>query len=183
MSLKLRFSSVVVGGILLLSSAVVRAVTPGAPVRVVIVGLVHDHALGLLHNMPNNKNVELVGIAEPDAALQARYAKQFHLDQKLFFTDTDKMLDQLKPDAVLVYTDIQDHRKVIEQAAKRGIASMVEKPLATNIADAIAIRKIAKEHHVEVLVNFETTWYASNARGLSRCGRGQTGLHPQGGSA
>jgi len=139
------------------------AVSSDKPVRVVIVGLVHDHALGLLHNMPQNKNVELVGIAEPDTALQARYAKQFHLDQKLFFADSGKMLDELKPDAVLVYTDIQDHRKVIEEAAQRGINSMVEKPLATNIEDAIAIRKAAEKYHVTVLVNYETTWYASNA--------------------
>ena len=175
MSLKRSFSFVFACGFLLLSSAVGRAVTPGAPVRVVIVGLVHDHALGLLHNMPGNTNVQLVGIAEPDTALQTRYAKQFHLDQKLFFTDTDQMLDQLKPDAVLVYTDIQDHRKVIEQAAKRGIPSMVEKPLATNVADAIAIRKIAQEHHVEVLVNYETTWYASNAEAYRDAEEGKLG--------
>ena len=94
-----------------------RAVTPGAPVRVVIVGLVHDHARGLFGPLSQNSNVQLVGISEPDTKLAANYANHYHLDQKLFFTDTDKMLDQLHPDAVLVYTDIQDHRKVIEAAA------------------------------------------------------------------
>ena len=72
-----------------------------APVRVAIVGLVHGHAQGLLNALPKNENVQLVGIAEPDTALAAKYAAQFHLDQKLFFTDTDKMLEQLHPDAVL----------------------------------------------------------------------------------
>ena len=159
-----------------LHAAAAPPVAAGSPVRVVIVGLVHDHAMGLLHNLPKSKSVELVGIAEPDTALQDKYAKQFHLDQKLFFTDADKMLDQLKPDAVLVYTDIQDHRKVIEMAAKRGIPSMVEKPLATNIEDAIAIRKIAEAHHVEVLVNYETTWYASNAEAYRDAEDGKLGV-------
>jgi len=81
-----------------------------APVRVAIVGLVHGHAQGLLNALPKNENVQLVGIAEADTALAAKYAAQFHLDQKLFFTNTDKMLEQLHPDAVLVYTDILDHR-------------------------------------------------------------------------
>jgi len=87
----------------------------------------------------------------------------------------DKMLDRLHPDAVLVYTDIADHRKVIEDAAKRGINSMVEKPLATTMADAIAIRTAAREHHVQVLVNYETTWYSSNAEAIRESDAGKLG--------
>jgi len=173
--LKLLQQAVLGAAFALLSSSLSQAATPGTPVRVVIVGLVHDHALGLLNAMPKNKSVELVGIAEPDTVLAGRYATRFHLDQKLFFTDADKMLDQLHPDAVLVYTSIQDHRKVIEQAARRGISSMVEKPLATTVADAIAIRKAAEEHHVTVLVNYETTWYASNAEAYRDVEEGKLG--------
>jgi glucose-fructose oxidoreductase len=150
-------------------------VTPGSPVRVVIVGLVHDHARGLFGPLSKNQNVQLVGIWEPDTTLASKYAALFHLDPKLFFTDMDKMLDQLHPDAVLVYTDIQDHRKVIEAAARRGISSMVEKPLATNIDDAIAIRAAAREHHIQVLVNYETTWYSSNAEAIREVREGKLG--------
>ena len=146
-----------------------------APVRVVIAGLVHDHALGLLSAMPKNSSVQLVGIAEADPALISKYTAQFHLDPKLFYPDMDRMMDQLHPDAVLVYTDIEDHRKVIEAAARRGIPSMVEKPLATTIADAVAIRAAAREHHVQVLVNYETTWYSSNAEAIREADQGKFG--------
>jgi predicted dehydrogenase len=152
-----------------------QAAPAGAPIRVVIVGLVHDHARGLFGPLSKNSNVQLVGISEADKKLADKYAAQFHLDEKLFFTNTDTMLDQLHPDAVLVYTDIQDHRKVIEAAARHGISSMVEKPLATNIADAIAIRKAAREHHVQVLVNYETTWYSSNAEAIREVNQGKLG--------
>ena len=145
------------------------------PIRVVIVGLVHDHARGFIGPLSKNTNVQLVGISEPDTALAAHYESQFHLDHKLFYTDMDKMLDRLHPDAVLVYTDIADHRKVIEDAAKRGINSMVEKPLATTMADAIAIRTAAREHHVQVLVNYETTWYSSNAEAIRESDAGKLG--------
>ena len=153
----------------------VRAATPGTPIRVVIIGLVHDHALGLLSAMPHNASVQLVGIAEPDKALAERYAQRFHLDPKLFSTDTATMLDQTHPDAALVYTSIVDHRKAIEAAASRGIPSMVEKPLATNVEDALAIRKVAREHHVQVLTNYETTWYASNAAAWQDVTEGKLG--------
>jgi predicted dehydrogenase len=52
---------------------------------------------------------------------------------------------------------------------------MVEKPLATNIDDAIAIRAAAREHHVQVLVNYETTWYSSNAEALRDAADGKLG--------
>jgi predicted dehydrogenase len=172
-----RLQSLLVAAVLLLPAIQMHAQgeSPIAPIRVAIAGLVHDHALGLLDGIRRNSNVDLVGIAEPDKALAERYAKRFNLDPKLFYTDLGPMLDQLHPDAVLVYTDIQDHRKVIEAAASRGIASMVEKPLATTVDDALAIRKAAREHHVQVLVNYETTWYSSNAEAIREVRAGKLG--------
>jgi predicted dehydrogenase len=50
---------------------------------------------------------------------------------------------------------------------------MVEKPLALTLRDALAIHGAAKTHHIEVLVNYETTWYSSNraVRDLIRDGK------------
>jgi predicted dehydrogenase len=145
------------------------------PIRVAIVGLVHDHAMGLFGPLAKNPNVQLVAVVESDQALIARYTARFHLDSKLFYSDLDHMLEQQHPDAVLVYTDIQDHRKVIEDAARHGVSSMVEKPLATTLGDALAIRAAAREHHVQVLVNYETTWYASNQEALNEVQAGKLG--------
>jgi predicted dehydrogenase len=97
------------------------------------------------------------------------------LDSKLFYTDLERMLVEQHPDAVLVYTAIADHRKVIEAAARHGVNSMVEKPLVTTLEDAMAIRAIARERHVKVLVNYETTWYASNRDVFVQAGQGKLG--------
>lgn len=132
------------------------------PLRVAIAGLVHDHVAGFLAQLPQHHDVELVGIAEPDAALQQKYAKKYNLDDKLFFKDPAKMIEQRRPDALLVYTSIADHRRMIEVAAHYGVSVMVEKPLTISYDDALAIRKLAREKHIHVLVNYETTWYSSN---------------------
>ena len=39
---------------------------------------------------------------------------------------------------------------------------MVEKPLATTLADAKEIQALARKNNIHVLTNFETSWYASN---------------------
>ncbi len=133
-----------------------------APLRVAIVGLVHGHVEGFLHALPEHANVDLVGVAEPDAALRAKYAQRFGLAQSLFFPDTEAMVAATHPQALLVYTSIAGHRKVIEEAAAHGIDVMVEKPLTISLADALIIRNVARARHIHVLVNYETTWYASN---------------------
>ena len=103
-----------------------------------------------------------MGVADPDDALRQKYAAHYHLDSKIFFPTEEAMLDAVHPQAVLVYTSIAGHRVAIEEAARHHVAVMVEKPLTISLDDALAIRKIAREDQVPVLVNYETTWYASN---------------------
>jgi glucose-fructose oxidoreductase len=146
-----------------------------APIRVALVGLVHGHAKGFLRELPGNDSATLVAIVEPREDLAKEYAAKFGLDSKLFYTDLERMLAEQHPDAVLVYTAIADHRRVIEAAARHGVSSMVEKPLATTFEDAMAIRAIARKQHVQVLVNYETTWYASNREVFVEAGQGKLG--------
>ncbi len=156
-------------------AAALPAPATGTPIRVAIVGLVHGHVQGFLSALPNNTSATLVAIVEPDAALRERYRTRYHLDPALFYTDLEAMLTAQHPDAVLVYTTILDHRRVIEAAAQHGIASMVEKPLSTTMDDALAIRAAARAHHVQVLVNYETTWYPSNAEAIREADDGKLG--------
>jgi predicted dehydrogenase len=132
------------------------------PLRVAIVGLVHGHVQGFFEHSLHNPEIEIVGIAEPDQSLAAKYAKQYNLDQKLFFPDLEQMLDRVHPQAVLVYTNTYDHRRVVEICARRGIHVMMEKPLAVSLEDALAIKRAAETGKIHVLVNYETTWYPSN---------------------
>src|SRR5450432_1176298 len=169
----LRFFYLAVGALLLLTLP--RPAVAGPPIRVALVGLVHGHAQGFLRSLPGNDVATLVAIAEPQQALARAYAAKYHLDAKLFYTDIEKMLVEQHPDAVLVYTSIADHRKVIEIAARHGVSSMVEKPLATTLEDALAIRAIAREQHVQVLVNYETTWYSSNQEVFAEAAAGKLG--------
>ncbi len=116
---------------LLCASAFVQNAAAQAepPLRVAIVGLVHGHVEGFLGQLPKHPEVQLVGIAEPDAALQAKYREKYALPEELFFRDTARMIETRRPQAVLVYTSIAGHRRVIETAAQYGVSVMVEKPL------------------------------------------------------
>ena len=145
------------------------------PIRVAIVGLVHGHVQGFLHNLPSHPDIHLVGIAEPDAALRKKYAASTHIPDSLFFPTEAAMLQSTHTQAILVYTSIAGHRAAIEQAAPLHIAAMVEKPLATTVEDALAIQQLAQKYNVQVLTNYETTWYNSNTAAANILSEGKIG--------
>jgi glucose-fructose oxidoreductase len=103
-----------------------------------------------------------VGIVDANAALAQRYELQFHLEHGLFYTQLDPMIAARHPQAVVVYTSTGEHRRVIEAAARRGVSVMVEKPLTLSLDDALAIRQVARQYHIFVMVDYVTTWYANN---------------------
>ena len=145
------------------------------PIRVAIVGLVHGHVQGFLHNLPSHPEITLVGISEPDATLRQHYIDRTHLPANIFFSTEAAMLQSTHPQAILVYTSIANHRAAIEQAAPLHIAAMVEKPLATTVEDALAIQQLAKKYNVPVLTNYETTWYNSNTAAANLLAAGKIG--------
>jgi len=129
--------------------------------RVAIAGLAHDHVHGIL-NQYKKGEVVIAGIAEADEQLVERYKKTYQLPDALFYKNLESLLASTKPDAVLAYTPISEHISVVEICAPKGIPVMVEKPLATTIKDAERIAVLAGQYHIQVLTNYETTWYNSN---------------------
>src|SRR5215469_4148595 len=132
------------------------------PLRVAIVGLVHGHVHGFLGQYRHSPEIEIVGIAEPDQRLLSQAGVRYGFDQAILFTSLEKMIAKTHPQAVLVYTNTFDHRRIVETCARLGVHVMMEKPLAVSFEDALAIEKAARAGNIHVLVNYETSWYRSN---------------------
>ena len=133
-----------------------------APLRVALAGLVHGHAFGFFDQFQKRTDLQVVGIAEADGQLVTQFEKSYGLAPGLFFSDLEEMLKKTHPRAVLAYTNTYDHRRVVEICARYGVPVMMEKPLAVSAEDARAIEKAAHDSKIQVLVNYETTWYPSN---------------------
>jgi predicted dehydrogenase len=128
--------------------------------KVCVAGLNHDHIWNIM-NAYKNGQVDIIGIAEPNHELWAKYGKQFHLPNDIFYDDLKTMLKSKKPDAVLGYNAVGNHVEIVEVCAPLHIPVMVEKPLAATLAQAKRIEQLADQYHIKVLTNYETTWYPS----------------------
>jgi predicted dehydrogenase len=132
------------------------------PLRLAVAGLVHGHVRGFLNAAQKRPDVHIVGVFEPDAAVLHTYAQHYGLAENILFTDLGKMLDQTKPDAISTFTDTYDHPIVVEAAAQRHLTVMMEKPMAVSMEHARRIERAAQRGNIQVIVNYETSWYPSH---------------------
>lgn len=132
-----------------------------APLRVGVAGLTHTHVHWIL-GRPDRGDIEIVGIAEPNKALAKRFIEQHGLPMSLLFDSLEEMIEKTKPEAVTAFGSIYEHLAVVKACAPRGIHVMVEKPLAVSLDHARQMQALAKKYNIQLLTNYETTWYATN---------------------
>lgn len=133
----------------------------GDALQVAIIGLTHDHVHWIL-GREKFGDIKIVGIVEPNIELAKRYSKRHGFSMDIIFNTMDEMMEAVQPEAVMAFNDIFGHLEVVEYFAPKGIHIMVEKPLAVNLGHAEKMIALAKEHNVQLMTNYETSWYGSN---------------------
>ena len=94
--------------------------------KIAIVGL---GAMGKNHynTLKNIKNVEIVGLC--DVVKNSDFKEPF-------FTSLETMLDDVRPEAVIIVTPTFLHKETTLECAKRNIHVFIEKPAASSVEDA-----------------------------------------------
>lgn len=142
--------------------------------KVAIIGLGHSHVWGHLGRILKRDQVQLVGVAEPDAAL-AGEAKKSGVADNLFYTDYHKLLAEKKPDIVWAFVENNRHLEIVKACAPLGIEIIFEKPLASTYKDALAIRDLARKHNINVITNYQMAWWPANYAAKAAADSGDIG--------
>ena len=133
------------------------------PLNVAVIGLVHTHVHGILGRAKTG-DLKIVAIVESNRRLAEKYAKQYGFNMDIVFGTMEEMISKIRPEAVSTFTTTYDHLKVAEFFAPKGIHIMVEKPLAVNMAHARKMMDLAQKHNIQLLTNYETTWYGTHQK-------------------
>lgn len=158
--------------ILLMSTKKIHSQT--RPLRVGVIGLTHTHVHWIL-GRSDRGDIKIVGIVEPNRALAKRYADQHGYSMDMVFNTMDEMIAKTKPEAVTAFGTIYEHLAVVQKCAPLGIHVMVEKPLAVSLDHARKMKALADKYHIQLLTNYETTWYATNHKTYEMVHRGDIG--------
>jgi len=129
--------------------------------KMAIIGMVHGHVWGHLGTMLKGEHARLVGIAETEPALIAE-AKKRGASEVPFFSDHRKMLDEVRPDFVWSFAENNRHLEIVEACAPKKIHVIFEKPLAATYKQALAARKLANQHGIRVMTNYQMAWWPAN---------------------
>jgi predicted dehydrogenase len=162
------------GGLWGADSAARNPARDDAKTRLAIVGLDHDHVWGLLKDIAAEPNAELVGIADTHPALVDRAKSRVSASVK-FYADYVKMLEETKPEAVIVTTENDKHLEILRECAKRHIHYSTEKPMATTGADAREMQRLADQAGIKLMVNYWNAWVVPTHEIFQRVRAGEVG--------
>lgn len=141
--------------------------------RVGVLGLSHDHIWPNLKALAAGSVGRLVAVAEPDPALRARLAdEQGDVETTGSYDD---LLERGDVDAVFVYADNRRSAELARLAVERQLPTMVEKPMAADLAGAEGVLKAAEAHGAPLMVNWPTAWRPAILHALTLVREGVVG--------
>jgi predicted dehydrogenase len=96
-------------------------------------------------------SVDVAGVCDLSGTLVDAVADRFGVDGR--YTSYERMLDELRPDAVHVLTPPQTHKELALGALSQGAHVLVEKPAAPTYDDWAEMRERAEQHGVLLVEN------------------------------
>jgi predicted dehydrogenase len=138
---------------------------PGAPVKIAVLG----GGYGAKVPLPVLGEIDEF---EPVAVWSRRPERAQELAAKhgleLGTSDVDALLDHPGLEAVHVATPVATHAEIAIAAARRGLHVLVDKPVATDLAQARAVRDAVDDAGVVCAVNYGRRFQATRERLLAR---------------
>lgn len=130
--------------------------TAPAPLRIAVLSFAHTHALSYVHALKEMPGVELIA-ADPDGATapdDAPRGAELAAELGVTYVETYDEAFAWKPDAVVIAAENSRHRALVERAAAAGAQVLCEKPLATTVEDAVAMREACERAGVMLMVAY-----------------------------
>lgn len=125
------------------------------PLRVVVLGLSHDHVWWNVAGLLRNPQVRIVAGWDPDAGLRAKLAETVPGVQ---LADTAHAVLHDYPDVALICSSNAESVHLVEEAASHGCHCVVEKPMANSLAGADAMQHACDEAGVKLIINWPICW-------------------------
>lgn len=121
----------------------------------------------------SSPDCELVGVQDPAQASLDQAIAGGHVTREMCFSELDDMLRTTRPEVVIVCTPNHLHARMAETALRAGCDVLVEKPLASELGDAVGLVKLARltGNRLGVVQNWRTKAVGQGLRTAIREGR------------
>lgn len=111
-------------------------------IRLAVLGAAHPHVEYAFDEIAHQSAVTLVGVSDPDAGVAAGHAQRHQVPA---YTDHRRLLDEQRPDVVMIAGVYADRGAAVVDALRGGADVIADKPLCTTLADLDAIQAAARD--------------------------------------
>jgi predicted dehydrogenase len=155
-------------------------------VRFAGVNFDHMHMGDLLRLVHENPGAEIVGIADPDLARTQATCARFGIAPEQQFTDVARLMEETRPDVVILCPKTGEHAGYTEAVAPYGCHVLVEKPFASSLRDADRMIAALEATGQRLMINWPLAWYPPYLTARRVIDEGQIGevleVHTYGGN-
>ena len=140
--------------------------------RIITLGLHHDHVWSNLEELAATGRAELVGAADADAELLAKYRDRFSGET---CASSDELLSRDNLTAAYIFGSNKLSEDFTVQACERGLHCLIEKPMAASLAGAERMLAAARANGVRLMINWPFTWWPQLRHGIAMAQAGELG--------
>ncbi|MBJ7599996.1 MAG: gfo/Idh/MocA family oxidoreductase [Candidatus Nephthysia bennettiae] len=140
--------------------------------RIGVLGLSHDHVWDNLNQLVHLGGAQIVAAADGRSELRERVRDH---GCELVLESAEQLLDDVRVDAVYIYSDNRHSAELAVMAAERGIDVMVEKPMAADLEGALRMQAAARSAGTLLMVNWPFFWWPSLQHALKLVAEGFIG--------
>jgi predicted dehydrogenase len=119
-------------------------------IRIGLLSIAHLHAEAYQANLKSIRDVELVGFSHENPEQSREFAEKYGL--RWFATHEELLAEGL--DGVVICAENANHSALTEKAAEAKCSILCEKPIATTVSDAEAMRSACQRNQVRFMTAF-----------------------------
>jgi predicted dehydrogenase len=140
-----------------------------------VIGFDHMHAGDFIRNIQASDHAALVGVSDGQPARLAAVADDLGVPADRRFPDVEDLIRDGGVEVAVVCSTTRDHPLWVTRLAGAGINVIVEKPFATDLADADEMIAAAERAGVLLAVNWPLAWYPPHRTTQRLIGEGVIG--------
>lgn len=128
--------------------------------RALRIGIIGFGGMGTMHaeQIGYIENAVVVGVVEP-VAVNREKARQFFSEQDVaFYDDAETALQHLQVDGWIVTSSTSTHISITQQLLKKGYPVLLEKPIASTLAEAEELQTLVKPDSSNLMMGHILLW-------------------------
>ncbi|MAB88570.1 MAG: glucose-fructose oxidoreductase [Planctomycetes bacterium] len=131
-------------------------------IRVCGINFDHMHMGDNLRMAHDHPDVEIVGVCDEDTSRVRSAVSKFGLSEDAVYTDWRRCIEESRPDLVILCPATGRHREYVEGVAALGVHVLLEKPFASNVAEADAMTQAMRDAGRLLAINWPLAWVPSH---------------------